>query len=269
MSATFEINLRGGWALVRRTWASWMAQRGFFWVLAFGWMIPPLVSLFLWSAAAGEKSLAGLDRGAFAAYYLLIILTNQITYSTTNWTVGDVIRYGGLNAWLLRPLPPIFEALATEVAGKVVFMAFVAPAAGLLALLFRPELHFNATQVLLFIPALLLAWGLRFLWGYWLALLAFWATRADSLLAVQESLVFPLSGIAAPFALLPTFARTLAVILPFRYMVGFPVEVLAGQLDGVQVLSGLAIQGAWLLLALILSVMVWKNGLRRYTAVGG
>ena len=47
------INTRGAWALIRRTWASWMAQRGFFWLLAFGWMIPPLVYLFVWSAAAG------------------------------------------------------------------------------------------------------------------------------------------------------------------------------------------------------------------------
>jgi ABC-2 type transport system permease protein len=267
--AISPLNLRGGWALVRRTWSSWMAQRGFFWLLAFGWMIPPLVYLFVWSAAAGENGVAGMPRGAFPAYYLLIIVVNQMTYSTTNWTVGDTIRYGGLNAWLLRPLPPVFEALATEIAGKVVFMAFVLPAAGVLALLLKPELHPRPGQVLVFIPALLLAWGLRFLWGYWLALLAFWSTRADALLAVQDSLVFLLSGVAAPFALLPELGRFFAAVLPFRYMVGFPVEVLSGQLDGRAVAGGLAAQAGWLLAALLLSVLVWKKGLRRYAAVGG
>ena len=210
-----------------------------------------------------------MPRSLFVAYYLIVILVNQMTYATTNWTVGDIIRYGGLNAWLLRPLPPVFEALATEIAGKVVFMAFVLPAAGILALLLRPELHPTAGQVLAFIPALLLAWFLRFLWGYWLALLAFWSARADALLAVQDSLVFLLSGVVAPFALLPPVGRFFATVLPFRYMVGFPVEVLCGQLDARAIVTGLAIQAGWLLAALILAVVVWKNGLRRYSAVGG
>ena len=38
-----------------------------------------------------------------------------------------------------------------------------------------------------FLPALVLAWALRFFWGYWLALLAFWATRADALLGRLSS----------------------------------------------------------------------------------
>ena len=61
----------------------------------------------------------------------------------------------------------------------------------------RPELTFPSCA-LAFIPALVLAWALRFFWGYWLALLAFWATRADALLALQDSLVFLLAGQVAP-----------------------------------------------------------------------
>ena len=144
------MNFRGGLALIKRTWMSWLQARGFFWVLAFGWMIPPLIYLFVWSTAAGDKSIAGMDRGEFIAYYLLIIVINQLTYSTTNWTVGDVIRYGNLNTWLLRPLPPIFEALASELAGKVVFMAFILPVAAILAVFLRPELHTTLAASFLF-----------------------------------------------------------------------------------------------------------------------
>jgi ABC-2 type transport system ATP-binding protein len=45
---------RGGWALIRSTWLSWMQYSSFFFILAFGWMIPPLIYLFVWSVAAGE-----------------------------------------------------------------------------------------------------------------------------------------------------------------------------------------------------------------------
>jgi len=263
------MNPRAGWALIKSTWLSWMQYRSFFFVLAFGWMVPPLVSLFAWMAAAGDGRLGGMGRAEFAGYYLLLVLANQITYSQTNWTLGDIIRSGGLNAWLVRPLPAIYQVLSSEIAGKVVYMVFVIPMSLLLALLLQPHVEASFMQVLLFIPALLMAWALRFLWGFWLASLAFWASRSDSLLALQDSLVFLLSGIVAPVAMLPPFLQAVAKVLPFRYMVGFPVEILTQPMSATDTLTGFALQAAWLSVASLLAVLLWKTGVRRYAAIGG
>ncbi len=263
------MNLHGGWALIKSTWMSWLQYRSFFFLLAFGWMIPPLVSLFVWSTAASEKPIQGLTQGEFVAYYLLFILINQLTYSQTNWTVGDSIRNGDMNRALLRPLSPLFSTLSTELAGKVVYMTFVTPVVAALALLFHPTLHLTWQQGLAFVPALLLAWLLRFFWGYWLALLAFWATRANALLEIQDALIFLLAGQVAPVALLPGPLQLLARILPFRYMIGFPVEVLLGHLTGADLLIGFVYQCGWCLIALTLFVVIWRIGVRHYTAVGG
>jgi ABC-2 type transport system permease protein len=260
---------RAGWALVKATWSSWLQHRGFFYLVAFSWMIPLLVYLFVWSAAAGEGDVGGLTRGELVGYYMVLILVNQLTFSTNNWTVGDGIRYGRMNLLLLRPMSPLYDALSSEVAVKVVFMTFAVPLAAVLALILRPALPVTLGQGLLFAPALALAWALRFLWGYWLALLSFWATRADALLSVQESLIFLIGGQVAPTVLLPPAIKQAAVVLPFRYMVAFPVEVLAGQLRPAQVAVGFALQAGWLAVALLLFVALWRAGLRRYSAVGG
>ena len=256
-------------ALVRITWLAWSQQRSFFFLIAFGWMIPPLIYLFVWASAAGEGDVGGLSRDQFIVYYLVLIVVNQLTYAQTNWTAGDAIRSGGFNRLLLYPLPPIYDTLAAEMAGKLLMLSFVTPVALAVGLLLRPQVEITALHAALFVPAVLGAWLLRFAWGYALALLAFWTTRADSLLTVQDALVFLLAGQVAPVMLLPGPIQAAAVVLPFRYLVGFPVELLSGQLTGGEIALGFALQAGWAAVTVAACTVIWRRGLRRYSAVGG
>lgn len=263
------MNVRAGWMLVQRTWLSWMQSRSFFYIIAFGWMISPLIYLFVWSTAAGGETVGGWTRGEFVAYYLILINVNQLTASQTVWTVGMLIQMGTLSKLLLYPMAPIFDTLASEVAGKVVFMSFVIPVTAMLAFFLQPTLDITIGGVALFVVSLALAWVLRFLWGYAFALLAFWFTNVYSIVALQEAFTFLLAGQVAPVALLPGIMQTLATWLPFRYMLGFPIEVLMGRLSGEEIVMGFAIQLFWITVALGMSVAVWQRGLRRYVSVGG
>jgi ABC-2 type transport system permease protein len=263
------VNHRAGLLLIQNTWLSWMEQRSFFFIIAFGWMLPPLIYLFVWATAAGGGSVGGLTRDEFIVYYLIFIVVNQLTYSQTEWTVGMTIWDGSFSRLLLYPISPIYNTLANEIAGKAVFLTFVIPVTLGLALLLRPEVSFAPANVALFVPALLLAWMLRFLWGYWIALLAFWTDRLDGLLSLQNALNFILSGEVAPLALLPPFLQTVAMVLPFRYMIGFPVELVTGQLTPSEIATGFAMQLGWTLISFLLYRLVMHKGLQQYTAVGG
>jgi len=51
-------------------------------------------------------------------------------------------------------------------------------------------------------------------------------------------------------------------------MVGFPVELLLGRVTLTEALTGLGIQAAWVIIGLVLLRVVWRAGVRVYSAVG-
>ena len=100
----------------------------------------------------------------------------------------------------------------------------VVVAAGL-ALVFKPSFAFQWWAVLAFIPALILAFLVRFLLEWTLALSAFWTTRVNAINQVYFTLMLFLAGQIAPLTLFPRWIQVIADILPFRWMLGFPVEL--------------------------------------------
>jgi ABC-2 type transport system permease protein len=133
----------------------------------------------------------------------------------------------------------------------------------------KPQFGFEWQNVLLFIMTLLVAWALRFFWGFWLALLAFWSTRADGLLTLQDSMIIIVGGQVAPTSLLPPVIQFFATILPFRFMAAFPVEVLTGQLSQSEIHIGFTLQVFWMMVALGMYMHLWIKGVQKYSAVGG
>jgi ABC-2 type transport system permease protein len=60
-----------------------------------------------------------------------------------------------------------------------------------------------------------------------------------------------------------------ATVLPFRYALGFPIELALGRLDGRQAAAGLGAAVAWIVVFIVLYRHLWRRGVRHYQAVGG
>lgn len=263
------MNLRGGLALIKKSLLSFMASRGFFWTLTLGWMMGPLVYLFVWTVAVGQGSIAGFQRNDFIFYYLSLIFVNQLTYPTSHWTVGDQIQIGTISTWLLRPLPVIYEAIGADLAVKIVTMPFVLLITIGLGILLKCQLTLSLVTLFFFFSSLILAQILRFLFAYTLALLAFWTQRIQSLLAINDTFVFLFAGQVAPVALLPGVIKQLAVILPFRSMLGFPIELLVNKLTLPEMITGFIYQAIWIILVISAQQIIWRLGRRQYMMIGG
>jgi ABC-2 type transport system permease protein len=67
---------------------------------------------------------------------------------------------------------------------------------------------------------------------------------------------------------MPEWSRGFVDYQPYRYTVSFPVEIVAGNLSGGELLTGLTIQLGYVVGAALLARAVWAAGIRAYSAVG-
>ncbi|MEC0147130.1 ABC-2 family transporter protein [Paenibacillus alginolyticus] len=69
----------------------------------------------------------------------------------------------------------------------------------------------------------------------------------------------------------PSWVEKTAAWLPFYGTVGFPVELLTGKLElgSSEIFHNFAIQLIWLIVLLVMFRFMWRQGMKKYGAVGG
>ena len=254
----------------RTSFASMLQYRASLVIWLIGHVLEPLIYLVVWSAVSRSSggSVGGYGAAEFAAYFIVLMLVNHVTYTWIMYEYEYRVRHGSLSFALLRPVHPIHADIADNISSKVVTLPLILAAAVVLALLFRPAFHLVPWAAAAFLPALLLAFIVRFLMEWTLALAAFWTTRVGAINQTYFVAMLFLSGQMAPLTLLPLPLQAIAAVLPFRWTTSFPVELLLGRIGFTQALVGMAVQLAWLGLWIVLLRLVWRAGVRVYGAVG-
>jgi ABC-2 type transport system permease protein len=178
------------------------------------------------------------------------------------------VREGTFSVALLKPVHPIHSDIADNISSKLITLPLMVLIALGLVAAFHPLLAPPMWAVVAAIPALILAFMVRFLLEWTLAQSAFWTTRVTAINQIYFVLVLFLSGQIAPLTLFPAPVQLVAAILPFRWMIGFPVELLLGRMSPVQAFTGIGAQVVWLAIGFALFRIVWRAGVRVYSAVG-
>lgn len=238
------------------------------WLL--GLVLQPIIYLVVWLtvAAARGGEVAGYTAGDLAAYYIVMMLVNHATFTWHMFEMGWRVRSGSFNPLLVQPLHPIHRDIAENVAYKLLTFTAVAPVAAFMVWYFEPTFSSPVWALVVFLPSVVLAFLLRFLIEWSVGLLAFWITDTSGLQQLYMAGVMFLAGRMAPLDLMPVWVQQLAAILPFRWMVAFPVELVLGRLTQAQVVDGLLVQGLWIALGAGLLHLTWGRAVRRYSAVG-
>jgi ABC-2 type transport system permease protein len=261
--------LRAVPTLLRIGFAEAVAYRAEFvvWLLATNM---PLVMLALWTAVARDGPVGRYGQAEFTAYFLAALVVRLLTGAWVVWELTFEIRQGTLAFRLLRPVHPLVAYACENIAAMPLRLALSLPVAAILLFTIGGA-HVTHDPLLLALFPITVAgaWLITFLAMAIVGTLAFRLDSATSLFEIWMGLFGVLSGYLVPLDLFPNWVGSLARVLPFRYMLAFPVELVTGALDRAAAMRNLGAQ--WLFVAILFAgaTAAWRVGIRRYAAFGG
>lgn len=232
-------------------------------------LVPVLFLLVFWNSAFSSKEvIGGFTRNQLFAYYLLVVFLQDILLIRVNYEISGDVRSGRLAFYLLRPFSYIRHCLSVFLAvstNAVVYTGFIViPIIAFVA----PE-FFTLSPVFLFgLVSVAQAFLISFCFGSVFGCISFWFEDISSMQTGLGIFIPILSGAFLPISFFPAWARNILGLLPFRYSLAFPVEVLSGKISVVPALMGLAVQAFWVIVGALLLRLLWLKGRKVFTAYG-
>ncbi len=210
---------------------------------------------------------------ALVVYFVIASFHHGIQHHAASRDLGGDIRLGKLSYSIIRPFPFLLQAALRSAAFTITYALLLLPFFAL-ALIFIPNLG----------SSFLAAISPETFWQYPLAaligLLAGWLIRmVIGMFAFDMSqiwgpdtffiaLYYAASGSMFPVDLLPLWAMNIAKWTPMYYMVGFPVLTLMGRIPAGEFTNEASRGGLVILLTLIVTILMWRRGIKKFEAIG-
>ena len=234
----------------------------------------PLVMLALWHAVAADGPVGRFDQAQFTAYYLGVLAVRLATSNWMAWQMSMEIRDGTLSAKLLRPIHPLYAYAADHLSAIPMRILVVSPIVAVMVTTSWDRLaRHDPSLVVVLLASLVGAWLLTFFSMVLLGSVAFYVDSAMGVFELWIGVHGLFSGYLIPLEVLDQWlggwVGKLAAVLPFRFMLAFPVETLVGLLSPAEALRQLAAQWLYVALTGVLALRVWRGGVRRFAAFGG
>lgn len=266
------------WKIFRVSLGERMVYRTDFFLSTILRFLPMVTTILLWHAVFdGMKEKQNDNFNGFTlpqmVAYLLLVHISRMFSSMPGLAAGIArdIRSGELKKYLLQPIDMLAYLLSYRMAHKAAYITMSSLPYGLLFLVcytYLPPWP-DAVTLLAYVASLLLAFVIGFFLEACLGMVGFWFLEVTSFLYIVMTVNYFLSGHMFPLDILdPTWARVLKA-LPFQYLAYFPTMIILGKVQGEELVWGLLGAVAWAVFFVVLARVLYRLGLRRYSAYGG
>jgi len=230
-----------------------------------------LMMYFLWHAVYLTRiDMFTYTRESMLTYILLIIFVGSVVLSTRAYKIAEDITTGNLKTFLLQPINYLGVALSKEVTDKLINITFSLVEFAILFIVLHPPLVLPQSMgtLFLFAIALFLGASLYFEFGVILSCIGFWSREVWAPRFLFYIIVTFLSGMYFPLDIVEGPLGVVLTLLPFGYLIYFPIAVFLERLPPSMLLNGFFLSLLWLLVLSLVSHKMWQKGLRTFTAEG-
>ncbi len=256
---------------MKGTWAQYMMYRLNFVMWRVRMVMQLLITYFLWWAIFSTKDeFFGYTQTMILTYILLTSIVRTIVLGTTTMEIGDLINQGNLSNFLVKPIGFFAYYGARDVADKALNLFFAVGEFFMLFLILRPPVFVQTNPHLLALTLLAVGIGmvLYFFFSLALGFLGFWTPDVWGPRFISFVVMEFFAGSLFPLDILPAPLFAVSKMLPFSYFIYFPLKIYTGQLPSPAIWDGMGISLLWVFGLFSLATLLWKKGLRVYTAEG-
>lgn len=245
--------------------------RSFVWFLLS--LINPLMVLLFWRGAfqSGGSPLSGWTYESITGYYLLLVIAGSFLQVHIEEDIARRdIQSGFLSSYLVRPLPYVVRKFFEELPWRIIQGSFGIVVFFVFSFVLKGGFVFvhDAVSIAASTLIVLLAFFVSFLFKMILGISALWVTEYSGLQELVGVIDIIFAGFIMPLALFPSLIRTISYILPFSYMIYFPIVSFLGKLTPQETLETIGIQLVWILIFWIIYQRLWKMGIKKFTGIG-
>lgn len=240
---------------------------GLIWVMTD--LVTALTMPLVWAAASKTGPIAGFTTADFVLYYLTMLMLGSFVTSHMMWDVATEIKEGQFSAQIIRPVSFYQYTFFRNLSWRIIRSCIFAPI--FVALLFAYSGYLQGAKLNLgpeFWVSVALGHLVSFNFIMMIAMLALFITEIYSVFELYYVPMLFLSGQLFPIAILPDWARNLAMFFPFYFTTGAPTEILIGRVSGPAIAQTLAFQAMWVVFCYAMAKLLWRKGMKYYTGVG-
>jgi len=237
-------------------------------------IFPMTIQFFLWTCVfsnSTNQTVYGYTYEQMITYTILAALVTKMISTGFEWEVAGDVKNGGLNKYIIMPIGYFQYRISCFFGAKIAHLGMV----GLLIALFLGiisrylGLQVEAIRVVLFILSGILSIILNYTLVFCISTASFWLDEVWGVFIAVGLTFNMLSGGLFPLEVFGEALQRVFDLLPFKYTISFPINIINGKLGFDLIWTGYLVQLVWIGILTLVSALLWRSGTKKYIAVGG
>lgn len=254
------------------TYKEWAAYRSHMLISLFVGPVQFMVQVFIWKAVySGRTILNGFTLEEMITYYAVAAMIHYLVMDFADWNLHMLIHTGRFVTYMIRPLSHRFFAFSQKVGHRALgFLWEFIPVYLLFSLVFHVRLI--PANIIWSLISIFLGFLMTYLINYCIGITGFWLIRAEGVRKMIQTFSMLFRGVFIPLVFFPEIIQKILFFLPFQFAAYVPIRVFIGSYELAGINLGnqyiIGIQFIAVVIMYIISELLWRLGIKKFTGVG-